>query len=132
MGQIFQPLLKSGTRSQKWAIRYRINGKRVWERGFASEAAARRQLKIREGALAASDPVMPRADRVRWEEAEADLRLYYQTTGHRALDEYTYRVAHLTRVFASRRIASIKAADVTTYTAHRQAQGAAAATIRRE
>ena len=77
MGQVFQPLLKSGTRSQKWAIRYRVNGRRVWERGFPTEQAARRQLKIREGAAAAGVPINPRADRVRWEEAEADLRTLY-------------------------------------------------------
>ena len=36
--------------------------------------------------------------------------------GKRDLGEYDYRVAHLTRFSADRRIASIKAADVTAYT----------------
>src|SRR5262245_47815907 len=133
MGRVFQPRLNSGNISRRWVIVYRANGRRMWENtGLTDEREARRLLKEREGRVAAGAPIMPRADKVRWEEAEADLRTFYATTGTRHLREYDYRVAHLTAFFAGRRIASIRAAHVTAYTAHRQGQGMAAATIRRE
>jgi hypothetical protein len=47
MGQVFQPKLKSGERSKLWAIRYYLNGRRVWERDLPSEAEAKRVLTAR-------------------------------------------------------------------------------------
>jgi integrase len=75
---------------------------------------------------------MPRADRVRFEEAEADLRQHYEATGARDLAEYDRRVAHLTRIFAGRRIAGIGQGDADAYVLRRQEQGVVGATIRRE
>jgi integrase len=134
MGQCYRPKLKSGGRSKRWVIAYYVPGKgKVRENtGTEDERVARKLLKEREGRVAAGASILPRIDKVRWEEAEQDLRAFYQTTGQRDLKEYAYRVAHLTRFFTGRRIASIKPGDVTTYTAHRQAQGAANATVRRE
>jgi integrase len=134
MGQCYQPKLKSGGRSKRWVIAYYVPGKgKVRENtGTKDERVARKLLKEREGRVAAGAPLLPRVDKVRWEEAEKDLRTFYATTGRRDLKEYDYRVAHLTRFFAGRRIASLKPADVTAYTAHRQAQGVVGATIRRE
>ncbi len=76
--------------------------------------------------------MLARVDKVRWEEAAADLRTFYETTGKRNLREYRYRVAHLTAFFTGRRIASIKPADVTKYIQSRQQEGAANGTITRE
>src|SRR4029450_4873502 len=42
---------------------------------------ARRSLKGREGRVANGEPMLPRADRVRYQEAAADLRQHYATTG---------------------------------------------------
>jgi integrase len=133
MGRVFQPKLKSGKTSRKWVIVYRSNGRRVWENtGTTDEREAKRLLKEREGRVAVGAPLLPRVDKVRWEEAAADLREFYETTGKRDLTEYDYRVAHLTRYFAGRRIASIRHQDVTAYTKHRHAQGVTHSTIRRE
>ena len=47
-----------------------------------------RYVKEKEGAAAAGLPVLPRADRVRYDEAESDLRQHYEATGSRDLSEY--------------------------------------------
>jgi integrase len=61
------------------------------------------------------EPTLPRADRVKYDEAAADLRSYY-----------------LARYFTGKRLASIGPADSTAYAQARQGQGASNATINRE
>jgi hypothetical protein len=60
---------------------------------------AKRFLKKREGAVANGQPILPRADRVRYEESAADLRAHYTTTGSRDMDEAEKRLAHLDDFF---------------------------------
>jgi hypothetical protein len=86
----------------------------------------------REGAVVNGAPISPRADRVRYEEARADLRQHYEATGSRDLCEADYRLAHLDEFFGGRRIASIGPADITAYVVKRQSEKAANGTIRRE
>jgi len=93
---------------------------------------AKRLLKQREGRVAAGLPLLPRADRVRYEEIEADLRQHYQATGSRDLKEYERRVKHLTAAFAGHRVAAIGQVDVGAYVVARHGHGAKNATIRRE
>jgi integrase len=76
--------------------------------------------------------MLPRVDKVLYDEAAKDLRQHYQTTGSRDLDEAEGRLAHLDKFFAGRRLASLGGAEVTAYVAQRQAQGAANGTINRE
>lgn len=76
--------------------------------------------------------MMPRADRVRYDEAAADLRQHYEATGTRGLEEADYRLAHLKAHFAGVRLASIGPADATAYVAKRQAAEASNGTINRE
>lgn len=100
--------------------------------GTDKEQEARRFLKVREGKAASGEPVLRRADRVRYDEAAADLRRHYETTGERDLDEADGRLAHLKRHFTGGRIATIGSADVTAYAQRRQQAGAANGTINRE
>jgi integrase len=93
---------------------------------------AKRFLKPREGRAAAGAPIMPRADRVRYEEAAKDLRAHYEATETSNLREYIYRVQYLANFFTGRRIASIGQPDVDAYIVRRQAEGAVGSTIRRE
>src|SRR5262249_30554264 len=139
MGYVYQPKLKKrpgeteARQSSVWWCKYYENGQpRRESTGTASRKAAERFLKQREGAVATGAPIMPRADRVRFEEAEQDLRKHYEATGTRNLNEYTYRVQHLTDVFAGRRIATIGQPDVDAYILRRQSEGAVGSTIRRE
>jgi integrase len=138
MGYLYRPKLKSGERSSIWWVKYYANGRPVREStGVAGDtdtapSEARRFLKGREGRVATGAPIMPRADRVRYEEAAKDLRAHYEATQTRSLSEYTYRVQHLADFFGGRRIAALGQPDVDAYITHRQSEGAVGSTIRRE
>jgi integrase len=77
-------------------------------------------------------PVLPRADRVRYEDIAEDLRAYYRTTGARDLVEAEKRLRHLATHFAGWRIMRIDPPSVTAYVERRQAAAAANGTINGE
>jgi hypothetical protein len=79
--------------------------------GTAKLSAAKRFLDERKGRVATGAPILPRADKVRYEEAAGDLQRHYATTGRRNLREAKARFAHLQRFFAGYRIATIGPAD---------------------
>ena len=113
--------------------KYYVNGRPVREStGTEKETEAKRFLDGRRGRAATGQPMLPRADRVRYDEAAADLRQHYEATGTRGLDEADYRLAHLKAFFAGRRLASIGPADAMAYVAKRQAVEASNGTINRE
>jgi integrase len=133
MGYLYQPKLKSGATCAVWWMKYYVNGKAIRESsGTGKETEARRILKEREGRVAAGQPVLPRADRIRYEEAARDLREHYQVTGSRNLEEAGARFLHLDAQFTSRRLAAIGPADATAYARRRQEKGASNGTINRE
>jgi len=119
--------------SSVWWMKYYVNGEAKREStGTEKETEARRVLKDREGKVATGQPVIPRLNRIVYEEAAADLRTHYQTTGERDLKEAEGRLAHLDAFFRTKRIAAIGPADVTRYIAARQAEGASNGTINRD
>jgi integrase len=139
MGYLYRPKLKKrpgekeARESSVWWCKYYLNGRPVREStGARKQTDARRFLKEREGKAVTGAPIMPRADRVRFEEAEHDLRNHYEATGTRDLNEYKRRVVHLARAFASIRIAAICQPEVDRYVAARMAHGIKSSTIRRE
>jgi len=69
---------------------------------------------------------------VRYEEAAKALREHYTVTGARDLTEAEYRLAHLDRFFAHRKLASIGPADAEQYALARQKAGASNGTVNRE
>jgi hypothetical protein len=97
-----------------------------------SYKAAEALLTLRLSALAKGEPILPRADRITYDELAADLRLHYETTGCRNLIEADLRFAHLKAFFAGRRAATIGQPEATAYAAHRQAEGASNGSINRE
>ena len=110
-----------------------LNGRPIREStGTTKIGVAKTILKQREGRAAAGLPIMPRADRIRYDEIEADLRQHYQATGSRDIKEYGRRVKHLTAAFSGRRVAAISQVDVDGYVVARQGRKAKNATIRRE
>ena len=114
-------------------IKYYTQGKPIRENTRTdSHEAARNILKEREGRVGRGEPVLLRVDRVTYDEASADLKQHYATTGERGKVESNRRFAHLDPVFAGRRLVTISGADVTAYVAARQAEGAANGTINRE
>ena len=131
MGQIYQ-------RGRRWWVKYYLNGRPIREStGVASDGPApprkaRGFLKRREGRAEAGLAVLPRADRVRYEEAAKDLRVHYETTGSRDPDEAGKRLKHLDAFFLGRRLVNISGADAAAYVAHRQKEAVANGTINRE
>jgi len=122
-------------RGTVWWARISVNGKRLRiSTGQEGEQAARQWAKAKEGTIISQGEAaaLPRADRVRWEEARADLLTHYIATGDRDVTEVTPRLAHVDGYFHGRRLAGIGPADSTAYAKRRQEAGAANATINRE
>jgi len=109
-------------------IRYYRNGQRHEESAQSGKKqTAIDLLKIREGDVAKGLPVSARINRLRFDEAAADLVTEYEVNGRRSLDELKRRIRlHLTPFFGGRRMASVTAADVRAYVAHRQEAGVVA------
>src|SRR2546427_963599 len=103
MGYLYRPKLRSKQPGRIWWAKYYVNGRPVREStGTRKETEARRFLKAREGRVAAGQPMLPRVDRIRYEEIAADLRRHYETTGERKLDEADDRMKPLAKFFAGR------------------------------
>jgi integrase len=128
MGSLYRRKL-----STKWWCKYYVNGRPVREStGTSKETEARCFLKAREGRVATGQPILPRVDRIRYEEAAADLRQHYEATGSRDIKEFSYRVKHLDRFFVGCRIGGIGQPEVNRYVSARRVHGATDSTIRRE
>ncbi len=116
-----------------WWVKYYVAGRPVRESaGTILEKEAERFLKKREGAVASGQPILPRADRIRYEEIAEDLRQHYRTTGSRDLVEAEKRLKHLDGFFGGMRVARIGGAESTAYVAQRQRHAAANGTVNRE
>jgi len=90
--------LSPNTPGQIWWARYYRDGRPIREStGTTNEIAARRFLKEREGQVATGQPILPRADRIRYDEVAEDLRRHYQTTGAPDLDEADFRLTEALR-----------------------------------
>jgi Phage integrase family len=133
MGYLYRPKLKSGELSRIWWAKYYVDGRPVREStGTEKETEAKRFMKAREGRVATGHPILPRVDRIRYEEVAQDLRRHYQTTGCRNVKEAEKRLKHLDLFFAGRRVARIGQADATDYVVKRQGEDASNGTINRE
>jgi integrase len=121
-------------RGRTWWLKYYQNGRPVRESsGTTKRKVAADLLASKVGKVASGEPVLPsRVDRIVWDEAARDLRVYYATTGKRNLDEAERRFAHLDAFFAGRKLIAIDGALVSDYAQLRQAANAANATINRE
>lgn len=120
-------------RGRIWWVKYYISGTpREESSGSEQESVARRLLNERLGRVATGQPILPRADKVRYEEAAKALREHYTVTGARDLTEAEFRLAHLDRFFAGRKLASIGPADAEQYALARQRAKASNGTINRE
>ncbi len=120
-------------RGTTWWIKYYLNGRPVREStGTSKEKQAERVLKEREGRVALGQPILPRADRIRYDEAAKDLREHYTTTGRRNLREAEGRLKPLDGFFAGRRLAAIGPTEITKYVLARQEESVSNATINRE
>ena len=121
-------------KSPFWFLSYTgSDGKRVRESSkTADRAEALRILDDKRGRVARGDVVLPRADKVGFDEAARDMVEEYTANKKRDLQELNGRLVHLTKFFAGKRLATIKPDLVTRYVLSRQSAGAADGTIRNE
>src|SRR5436309_5898857 len=109
-------------RGTRWWLKYYVDGKPVREStGTTKEKEAKRILALRVGRAAAGEPIPPRVDRITYDEAAADLRRHYETTGERDARDVEKRMKHLDPFFRGRRLVAVGPAVVTEYVALRQA-----------
>ncbi len=116
-----------------WLSYTNLAGKRVRESAKTTDRdTAKNMLKDREGRVARGEVLLPRADRIAYDEARTDLVVYYETHKTRDLSEAKARLTHLDASFTDWKLVSIGQADATAYAKARQGQEAAAGTINRE
>ena len=102
-------------RGSVWWVQYFVNGRRVRESAETSNRrAAQDFLNGKLGHVAEGKPILPRVDRIRYDELAADLRRHYETTGARDLVEADKRLEPLKAFFTGARASGIGTADVTT------------------
>ncbi len=132
-GSVYQPTLKSGRESNIYWISYYANGKRFRESTKStSKQVAQTLLNERLGRVATGQPILPRADKIQYEQARDDLKQYYETRKTRDLAEATARLAHLDAFFTGYRLVNITEDEIEGYIKHRQREEAANGTINRE
>ena len=100
---------------------------------FATEEEARRELAIRLAEIAQGIPVSSKPNTVKFGELCDDVVTYYETCGHKSVDdiETRYRL-HIIPVFGDRKAVSITASQLRQYVVRRQAEEAKHGTIARE
>jgi integrase len=120
-------------RKNVWWVKYYVAGRPIRESTRTTkQKEAKRYLKEREGRVAAGMPVLPRADRVLYDEIAEDLRRHYATSGERDLDEADDRLKPLGQFFKDRRVVAIDGVLAEQFVQARQANGVANSTINRE
>jgi len=133
MGSIYRRRRRDGSYGSVFWVKYYADGRPVREStGAKNQKQAERFLRGREGRIALGQPLMPRADRVRYEEIADDLKRYYETTGKRDWREVKARFDHLRHFVGGWRVASIGPAEIARYMEERRSHEAANGTINRE
>lgn len=116
-----------------WWIKFYRAGKPFYESSRSlRKGDAERLLKLREGAVADGRFTGLQAERLRFDDLAEALLTEQQVNRKASLAWTTRKVRTLARVFAGRRAMEMTTGHVERYTAQRQGQGAANATINRE
>src|SRR4051794_22887369 len=119
--------------SKIWWVKYYVNGRPMREStGTVKETEAKRLLKEREGRAASGQQILPRSDRILYDETADDLRRYYRTAKTRNPEETEYRFKNLNPFFGRMKIKQIGPSEVTDYIEQRQDEGAADKTVNNE
>jgi len=138
MGMIYKRTYKrkDGTigKTSVWWIKYYRDGRAIFESTETrKKEEARDLLRLREGNVVRGEPVVPRQRRVTFDELAADVVTDYKVNGKRSVADLGRRInKHLLPFFRGRRMAEITTVNVRAYTARRQEEKAANATINRE
>ena len=126
MGSLYQ-------RGTIWWVKYYRNGRPIREStGTDKETEAKRFLKLREGDVASGRLIIPRVEKVKFEDLAEDYLNDYRANGRRTLAKAEQNVEHLKKFFAGWRATNITTPDIRRYTTKRQEADAANGTINRE
>src|SRR5262249_36771723 len=108
MGSLYKQKGRDGHPGRIWWAKWYQHGRAMREStGTADWEQAKLFLKGREGRVALGQPILPRAERITYEEIVTDLRQHYVTTGSRDIQEAGWRLAHLDPFFRGCRVATI-------------------------
>jgi integrase len=115
-------------------LKYYVDGKPVYEAtGTKDRAEARRMLQVRLGQRAEGRYVGPAVERVTFDELARDFLTDYEVNGRKSLRMVRGKVSnHLIPFFGDRKAHQITTADVQTFIAQRQEEGASNGEINRE
>jgi len=136
LGRIFKPRWKkkdgSYYESPKWWISFYHRGKEIRESSESEvEAEAKRLLKRKVTAIE-SGKVLPREDKLTFDELAKDLENDYKVNGKRSLVDLSYRIGHLREFFGMDRGIDITTDRGRAYQRKRLEEKASPATINRE
>jgi integrase len=136
LGRIFKPRWKrkngSYYESPNWWIGFYFHGKEIRESSESQgEAEAKKLLKKKVTALE-SGKVLPREDKLTFDELAKDLENDYKVNGKRTLADLSYRVGHLREFFGMDRAIDITTDRARAYQRKRLEEKASPATINRE
>jgi integrase len=120
--------------SEFWYIDYiTADGKRVRESAkTADRALAQRMLDDKRGRVARGEQILPRVDKVLWNEAAQDFIAMHEARRSRDMQELLARLAHVNQFFVGWRLVRIDSAAGNQYIIQRRAAGASDGTIRNE
>jgi integrase len=136
LGRIFKPRWKrkdgSYYESPKWWISFYHRGKEIRESSESeNEAEAKRLLKRKVTAIEAGR-VLPREDKLTFDELAKDIENDYKVNAKRTLADLSYRIGHLREFFGMDRAIDITTDRGRAYQRKRLDEGASAATVNRE
>ncbi len=127
---------KNGRRykvSPVWWCKYYRGGRPIREStGTDKDKEAKRFLKLREGDVAQGRLIIPRVERIRFEDLAEDYLNDYRANGRRSLPKAKRNVRHLAKFFAGCRAVNISTANIRAFITRRQQDGASNASINRE
>ena len=125
MGMIYK-------RGQIWWLKYHVHGRPIRESSHSTkETEAKRLLRLCEGKVAEGRVPGFYFDKVRFDELAGDLLDDYKING-KQVKRAQERINHLRKDFGGLRAAMINTPRIRKYIQHREAKGAAPATINRE
>ncbi len=117
--------LNKQPKSRFWWIKYYRDGRPIRESTKTEkESVARRTLRQRKGDVAAGRPILPRADRLRFEELAGDFLNDYRVNRKRSLDRAERSVKHLKTYFRGWQTVNITTPAIRAYIDKRQQEGA--------
>jgi integrase len=136
LGRIFKPRWKrkdgSFYESPNWWIAYYYRGKEIRESSSSTNDREAKRVLKRKVTATVSGKLIPREDKLSFEDMARDLENDYTVNGRKTLADLPYRVGHLRQFFGMDRAIDITTDRGRAYQRNRLEEGAAPATINRE